>query len=82
MAARDPALRPPLVSARDRFVAEARERFDTPAAAVVAALDGLILDALVRGDQNPDRLRTAVGQIIGGVIQAPQSSATSANAGG
>lgn len=74
MAARDPSLRPPLVGARDRFVAEAAERFQTPAAAaLVAALDGLILDALVRGDHDPDRLGTAVGQIIGRVAQrAPQ----------
>lgn len=50
MAARDPDLRAPLVQARDRFVALAARRVgDAAAPAVVAALDGLVLDALVRG---------------------------------
>ena len=50
MAARDPALRAPLVEARDRFVALAARRVgDAAAPAVVAALDGLVFDALVRG---------------------------------
>ena len=50
MAARDPALRAPLVEARDRFVALAARRVGAAAApAVVAALDGLVFDALVRG---------------------------------
>jgi len=66
MAARDPALRPPLVRARDRFVAVAAERVGATAApAVVAALDGLVLDALVRGQHDPDRLGAAVAQITG-----------------
>lgn len=66
MAARDPVLRPPLVRARDRFVAAAAERVGpTAAPALVAALDGLVLDALVRGEHDPDRLRAAVEQITG-----------------
>jgi len=66
MAARDPKLRAPLVRARDRFVARAAERVGPAAApAVVAALDGLVLDALVRGEHDPDQLRAAVEQIIG-----------------
>jgi predicted regulator of Ras-like GTPase activity (Roadblock/LC7/MglB family) len=31
----------------------------------VAALDGLVLDALIRGERDPDQLRTAVAQILG-----------------
>ena len=64
MAARDPALRLPLVQARDRFVAMAAENVG-PAAAptVVAALDGVLLDALVRGEHDPARLRQAVEQL-------------------
>jgi AcrR family transcriptional regulator len=66
MAARDPTLRAPLVRARERFVAAAAERVGTTAApAVVAALDGLVLDALVRGEHDPDQLRAAVAQITG-----------------
>jgi len=66
MAARDPTLRPPLIRARDRFVAAAARRVDATAAPVlVAALDGLILDALVRGQHDPDRLKAAVTQITG-----------------
>jgi hypothetical protein len=33
--------------------------------AVVAALDGLVLDALVRGEHDPARLRAAVARITG-----------------
>jgi AcrR family transcriptional regulator len=66
MAARDPALRVPLVEARDQFVAVAAERVGATAApALVAALDGLVLDALVRGDDDSDRLDAAVRQIAG-----------------
>ena len=66
MAARDPRLRAPLIRARDRFVAAAAARVGPAAApAVVAALDGLVLDALVRGEHDPDRLRAAVAQITG-----------------
>ncbi len=65
MAARDRALRAPLVRARERFVTEAAERVGAAAApAVVAAVDGLMLDALVRGDHDPGRLRAAVGRIL------------------
>lgn len=64
MAARDPTLRPPLIHARDRFVAAAAERVGATAApAVVAALDGLVLDGLVRGGHDPERLRAAVAQV-------------------
>ncbi len=66
MAARDASLRPPLVSARDRFVAIAAEQVGATAApSVVAALDGLLLDALVRGGTRPDDLRHAVARITG-----------------
>lgn len=68
MAARDPSLRPPLVEARERFVAMAAEQVGAAAApTVVAALDGLLLDALVRGGTSPDRLRRAVARITGSV---------------
>ena len=67
MAARDPALRPPLIRGRDRFVAAAAQRVGTTAApALIAALDGLVLDALVRGQHDPDQLRAAVAQITAG----------------
>jgi AcrR family transcriptional regulator len=67
LAARDPALRPPLVRARDAFVAAATQRVGADAApAVVAALDGLVLDALVRGDDDPARLSAMVAQILRG----------------
>lgn len=66
MAARDPTLRPPLLRARDRFVAAAAEQVGAAAAPVlVAALDGLVLDGLVRGSHDPERLRAAVAQITG-----------------
>lgn len=64
MAARDATLRTPLVRARDRFVAIAAERFGATAApTIVAGLDGVVLDALVRGEHDPDQLRAAVAQI-------------------
>jgi AcrR family transcriptional regulator len=63
MAARDPDLRPPLTRARDRFVALAAERVGADnAPAVVAALDGLVLDALVRGEHDPAALAAAVAR--------------------
>ncbi|MDQ6806795.1 MAG: TetR family transcriptional regulator [Actinomycetota bacterium] len=66
MAARDPALREPLVRAREQFVAAAAESVGATAApTIVAALDGLILDALIRGGHDPEKLRAAVAQIIG-----------------
>lgn len=65
MAARDPSLRAPLVRARERFVAAcAQETNSASAATIVAALDGLILDALVRGGDEPDRLGPAVERIM------------------
>lgn len=63
MAARDPTLCTSLVRARDRFVAAAAERVGATAPVVVAALDGLVLDALVRGKHDPNQLRAAVAQI-------------------
>ena len=66
MAARDPSLRPPLIDGRERFVAIAAEQVgETAAPTVVAALDGLLLDALVRGRTRPNRLREAVARITG-----------------
>lgn len=65
MAAREPTLRAPLVEARNRFVAAAARRVGEKAApAAVAALDGVVLDALVRGKHDPDQIRAAVAQII------------------
>lgn len=58
----------PLIRARDQFVASAAARVGTAAApTVVAALDGLVLDALIRGGHDPDRLRAAVRQILASV---------------
>ncbi|MGI8537338.1 MAG: TetR/AcrR family transcriptional regulator [Mycobacteriales bacterium] len=66
MAARDPSLRPALVRQRERFVAKAAERVGPGAApALIAALDGVVLDALVRGNHDPARLRSAVQQVGG-----------------
>jgi len=63
LAARDPDLRAPLVRARDRFVALAAQRVGAEAApAVVAAIDGLVLDALVRGDHDPATLAAAAAR--------------------
>ncbi len=66
MAARDPSLRAPLVRARERFVAAAAQQTSaTSAATIVAAVDGLILDALVRGTHEPQQLHDAVERIMG-----------------
>lgn len=66
MAARDATLRGPLLRARDRFVAIAAERVGATAApTVVAALDGVLLDTLVRGGNESSRLRQAMAQILG-----------------
>lgn len=66
MAARDPELRAPLVAARERFVAALSERHGRDGAVLlVAALDGLLLDALVRGDHDEARLRVLVGRLDG-----------------
>lgn len=65
MAARDRTLRAPLVRARERFVAAAAEHVGVAAApAVVASVDGLLLDALVRGDHDRERLGSAVARIM------------------
>ncbi|MDQ2727887.1 MAG: TetR family transcriptional regulator [Actinomycetota bacterium] len=75
MAARDPTLRPPLIEARERFVAIAAERFGPIAApAIVAALDGVVLDSLVRGAVDPDRLRDAVTYITGSATSKDERS--------
>jgi AcrR family transcriptional regulator len=64
MAARDPALRAPLVAARERFVAHLSEgRGREEATMLVAALDGLLLDALVRGEGDEERLRALVRRL-------------------
>ena len=64
IAARDPSLRAPLVQARERFVAVAAEQVGAEAAAtIVAAIDGLVLDALVRGTHEREQLAAAVAQI-------------------
>jgi AcrR family transcriptional regulator len=69
LAARDPDLRPSLVRARERYVALAAEQVGAKAApAVVAAVDGLILDALVRGEHDPERLRAALAQLAGDAL--------------
>lgn len=66
MAAREPALRSPLVRAREHFVALAADRVGADAApALIAAMDGLVLDALVHGGHDPERLRAAVRQVGG-----------------
>ena len=66
MAARDPALRPELVAARERFVARAAERVGAEAApGVVAALDGVVLDALVRGIDDPARIERILAGLLG-----------------
>lgn len=75
MAARDPTLRSPLIQARERFVAIAAKRFGPSAApAIVAALDGVTLDALVRGQPDPERLRDAVNRITASASQGDRKS--------
>lgn len=79
MAARDPALRAPVVRARNHFVDAAAERVGEAAApGVVAALDGLVLDALVRGRHDPAQLRSAVARIIGPGPTGPERLTRSA----
>jgi hypothetical protein len=69
MAARDPSLRAPLVRARERFVAIAAQHTSTGSVAtIVAAVDGLILDALVRGTHEHEHLCAAVAQITGRLV--------------
>lgn len=72
MAARDPTLRPPLIRARDRFVAAAARRVDASAApSLLAAIDGLVLDALIRGQHDPGQLRAAVAQMTARLSPSP-----------
>ena len=53
LAARDEELRAPLVAERAR--------------AVVAAVDGIVLDALVRGERDPAKPLAAIGALMSGV---------------
>lgn len=65
MAARDRSLRPALLEARERFVTRAAERVGPDAArTTVAALDGIVLDALVRGTDDHASLRTAIARLV------------------
>jgi AcrR family transcriptional regulator len=65
MAVRDRSLRPALLQARERFVAQAAERVGPDAArTTVAALDGLVLDALIRGTDDHAALQTAIAQVV------------------
>ncbi len=66
LAARDPALRPPLVHARERFVARLALLVGGKLApTALAALDGLVLDAIVRGEHDPESLKRAVQDLLG-----------------
>lgn len=68
LAARDEELRAPLVAARERFVARAAEMVGAERArAVVAAVDGIVLDALVRGERDPAKPLAAIGALMSGV---------------
>ncbi len=68
LAARDEELREPLVAARERFVAQAATVVgEERARAVVAAVDGIVLDALVRGEREPARVQAAIGALVAGV---------------
>lgn len=65
LAARDEELRAPLVAARDRFVAQLAPAVgEHRAPAVLAAIDGIVLDALVRGE-GPDHALTRIGALMG-----------------
>jgi AcrR family transcriptional regulator len=65
MAARDPALRPALLQARERFVVQAAERVGPDAArATVAAVDGLVLDALIRGTVDRAAFQAAIARML------------------
>ncbi|MBJ7470812.1 MAG: TetR family transcriptional regulator [Solirubrobacteraceae bacterium] len=65
LAARDPTLRAPLVRARERFVARAAALVGPERApAVVAAIDGVVLDALIRGDMDHAALRHSVAYLL------------------
>lgn len=68
LAARDEELREPLVAARERFVAQAAAVVGVERArAVVAAVDGIVLDALVRGERDPARVQAAIAALMAGV---------------
>lgn len=68
MAARDEELREPLVAARDRFVAQLAPVVGADRApALLAAIDGIVLDALVRGRTDPAPVVAAVGALAAGV---------------
>ncbi len=65
LAARDETLRAPLVRARERFVAQAAHVVGADRApAVVASVDGLVLDALVRGTHDRTALERAVARLL------------------
>ncbi|MBJ7331119.1 MAG: TetR family transcriptional regulator [Solirubrobacteraceae bacterium] len=68
LAARDAELRAPLVAARERFVAQVATTMGAERApSVLAAIDGLLLDALVRGEQDPAKLTATIGALLAGV---------------
>jgi len=64
MAARDPSLREPLVQGRERFVAAASAPGRRGGGHAGRRLDGLVLDALVRGSHDPAARRGAVARIM------------------
>lgn len=65
LAARDPEIRAPLVRARESFVASAASFVGAGRArTVVAALDGLVLDALIRGEHDRSALERAVRDVL------------------
>lgn len=65
LAARDPELRPSLVRARERFAVRAAAVVGAGRApSVVAAIDGLVLDALVRGTHDRAALTDAVDRLL------------------
>jgi AcrR family transcriptional regulator len=73
LAARDPSLRPELAAERERFVALAAQQVGPDAApAVVAAIDGLVLDALVRGDRDGARVAAMVERLLTRAPAAPR----------
>lgn len=66
LAARDEELRAPLVAARDRFVAQLAPAVgEDRAPAVLAAIDGIVLDALVRGRSDPAPVVAAIARLTG-----------------
>jgi AcrR family transcriptional regulator len=64
LAARDPELRAPLIEGRARFEARAAALVGAAAAPLlVVALDGLMLDALVRGTSDAQALQAAAAKL-------------------